>query len=89
MDQVLVRPKIVAYLTDHFVPVRVDYDREREIVQRFKVRGIPDIWFLDSQGKKLKRINGFISEDVTLSVLEYVNEEAFRNISFNEFLQTN
>ena len=87
MDQVLVQPKILAYLTDHFVSVRVDYDREREIVQRYKVRGIPDIWFLDSQGKKLKRVTGFISEDVTLSVLKYMNEEAFRNVSFNEFLR--
>ena len=87
MDQVLVQPKIRAYLTEHFIPVKVDYDREKEIVRQYKVRGIPDIWFLDSQGKKLRRVAGFVSEDVTLSLLKYMNEEAFRDVSFNEFLR--
>ena len=87
MDQVLVQPKIRAYLTDHFIPVKVDYDREKEIVRQYNVRGIPDIRFLDSQGEKLRRVAGFVSEDVTLSLLKYMNEEAFRDVSFNEFLR--
>jgi len=87
MDQVLVQPKVRAYLTEYFIPVKVDYDREKEIVRQYNVRGIPDIWFLDNQGKKLRRVAGFVSEDVTLSLLKYMNEEAFRDVSFNEFLR--
>ena len=87
MDQVLVQPKIRAYLTEHFIPVRIDYDGEKEIVRQYNVRGIPDMWFLDSQGKKLRRVAGFVSEKVTLSVLKYINEEAFRDMSFNEFMR--
>ncbi len=87
MDQVLVQPKIRDYLTEHFIPVRIDYDREKEIVRQYNVRGIPDIWFLDNQGKKLRRVAGFVSEDVTLSLLKYMNEEAFRDMSFNEFMR--
>jgi len=87
MDQVLVQPKIRAYVTEHFIPVRIDYDREKEIVRQYNVQGIPDIWFLDSRGKKLKRVTGFVSEKVTLSVLKYINEDAFRDMSFNEFMR--
>ena len=87
MDQVLVQPQVTAYLTDHFVPVSVDYDSEKEVARKYNVRGIPNIWFLDSQGKKLKRIDGFISKDVTLAVLKYINEDAFRDLSFKEFLR--
>ena len=87
MDQVLVLPKVRCYLSDHFIPVRVDFDREKEIVRQYDVQGIPNIWFLDSQGKKLKNLNGFVPEKVTLSVLKYMNEDAFRNVSFSEFLR--
>ena len=87
MDQVLVQPKIRAYLTEHFIPVKVDFDHEKEIVRQYNVRGIPDVWFLDSRGEKLRRITGFVPEDTFLSMLKYMNEDAFRNMSFNEFLR--
>jgi thioredoxin-related protein len=88
MDQVLVLPEVHAYLADHFIPVRIDFDRDRKIVRQYDVRGIPNIWFLDSRGEKLKNLNGFVPEDVTLSVLKYINEDAFRNVSFSEFLRS-
>ena len=87
MDQVLVRPKIRTYLTKHFIPVTVDFDRGKKTVSQYSVRGIPNIWFLDSQGKRLKNLNGFVPEDVILSVLKYINEDAFRTMSFKEFLR--
>jgi thioredoxin-related protein len=87
LDQVLVKPKIFAYLNEHFIPVRVDFDLEKEIVRRYSVQGVPDLWFLDSQGKRLKRSTGFVPADTLLSILKYINEDAFQNMSFREFLQ--
>ena len=81
----MAQPKILAYLNEHFVPVKVDFDSEKEIARQYNVRGIPDIWFLDSRGEKLRRINGFVPEDTFLSMLKYMKEDAFRNMSFNEF----
>ena len=83
----MAQPKIFAYLNEHFAPVKVDFDNEKEIVRQYNVRGIPDIWFLDRRGEKLRRINGFVPEDTFLSMLKYVGEDAFRNMSFNEFLR--
>ena len=83
----MAQPNINADINEHFIPVKVDYDREKELARQYNVRGIPDIWFLDSQGEKLKRITGFVPENTVLSMLKYMNEDAFRNMSFNEFLR--
>jgi len=83
----LVKPKILAYLNEHFIPVRVDFDLEKEIVQKYGVQGVPDLWFLDSQGKRLTRSTGFVPADTLLSILKYINEDAFRNMPFKEFLR--
>jgi len=83
----LAQPKILAYLNEHFISVKVDFDSEKEIVRQYNVRGIPDIWFLDNRGEKLRRITGFVPEDTFLSMLKYMNEDAFKNMSFKEFLR--
>ncbi len=83
----MAQPNILAYIDEHFISIKVDYDREKEIVRQYNVRGIPDIWFLDSRGEKLRRITGFVPEDTFLSMLKYMSEDAFRNMSFNEFLR--
>ena len=83
----MVKPKILAYLNEHFIPVRVDFDLEKEIVRKYSVQGIPDLWFLDSQGKRMTRSTGFVPADTFLSMLKYINEDAFRNMSFREFLR--
>jgi len=83
----LAQPKILTYLNEHFISVKIDFDSEKEIVRQYNVRGIPDIWFLDSRGEKLRRITGFVPEDTFLSMLKYMSEDAFRNMSFKEFLR--
>jgi len=83
----MVRPKIHAYLNENFIPVRVDFDLKKAIVRRYGVQGVPDLWFLDSQGKRLKRSIGFVPADTLLSILKYINEDAFQKMSFKEFLQ--
>ena len=85
LDQVLAQPKIRTYLNDHFIPIRVDFDREKEIVKQYNVQGIPDIWFLDSRGKRLKRATGFVSEKILLSVLKYIKTDSYKTMSFNAF----
>ena len=83
----MAQPNILAHIDEHFILAKVDYDREKKIVRQYNIRGIPDIWFLDSRGKKLRRITGFVPEDTFLSMLKYMSEDAFRNMSFNEFLR--
>lgn len=83
----MVQPQILAYLNAHFIPVRVDFDLERELVREFGVQGIPDFWFLDSEAKRLKRVSGFVPAETFLSILKYIHQDAFRNMSYRDFLR--
>ena len=83
----MVQPRIQTYLNDHFIAVSVDFDRNTEIVKQYNVQGIPDIWFLDSRGKRLRRATGFVSEKILLSMLKYMNTDSYQTMSFNEFIR--
>jgi len=85
----LARQKVYEYLNENFISVRIDFDREKNIVHQYGVQGIPDIWFLDSTGKKLTRSTGYVSEDVLIPMLTYISENAFQKMGFKEFLQSN
>ena len=83
----MARPEIYAYLKENFTPVRIDFDRDKDAVREYGVRGIPDVWFLDSRGEKLKNVYCFVPEDTMLSILKYMSSDAFRKMSFQEFVR--
>ena len=83
----MARQKVYNYLNENFISVKIDFDREKNIVYQFDVQGIPDLWFLDSTGEKLTRSTGYVSEDILIAMLKYIGEEAFQKMGFKEFLQ--
>ena len=73
MDKVLVQKEIYTLLNDHYVSIKINLDSQRDIARKYRVSGIPALLFLDSQGKLLKRINGYVPADnlvVTLNSIE-------------------
>jgi thioredoxin-related protein len=85
---VLARQNVYNYLNENYISVRIDFDREKDIVQEYGVQGIPDIWFLYSSGEKLTRSTGYVSEDVLISMLKYISEDAFQKMDFKEYLRS-
>ena len=83
----MARQKVYNHLNENFISVKIDFDREKNIVHQFDVQGIPDIWFLDSTGEKLTRSTGYVSEDILIAMLKYISEEAFQKMEFKEFLR--
>ena len=43
-----------------------------KIRTKYKIIGVPTLLFLDSEGKEVKRITGFISSDVLLKYLSEI-----------------
>lgn len=56
--------------TERVVPVRIDLDKNRKLVDRFKVRGIPAMVFLDPWGNEIGRAVGYTRVDVLVSAIE-------------------
>jgi thioredoxin-related protein len=65
-------PEVVAVLNRNFIPIRVDSDREKAVASLYRVKGLPDIWFLSETGEVIGHRPGFIPPDQMVKVLSTV-----------------
>ena len=47
-------------LAEQLVPVKIDGEKERTLVRKFRVRGYPAIFFVSAQGKTVGKIGGYM-----------------------------
>lgn len=59
LDETTYRDKDVIAKGKDLVNVRIDADREHELVRRYKISGLPTILFIDSTGKEIHRVVGY------------------------------
>lgn len=59
-----------------FVCVKVDGDKEKDVVQHYNVRGYPTIVFLNSKLEEVGRIPGYLPADKFLEQLKAALEKA-------------
>ncbi|MEK6977324.1 MAG: thioredoxin fold domain-containing protein, partial [Candidatus Hydrothermarchaeota archaeon] len=71
-EEVLTNASVVDRLKESFIPVAVDVDNEKDLLHQFDVFGTPTIVFVDSNGKELKKLVGFINAGDFLGVLDEV-----------------
>lgn len=93
-------PEVQAYLADHFIVTRLDGDDSEQSLQ-FKeytltqaelaaglgAEGFPTTVFLASDSEYITRLPGFVDADEFLRVLRFIGTEAFRDASYQEFVQ--
>jgi thioredoxin-related protein len=65
-------PEVVALLNRSFIPIRVDTDRDKAAASLFRVKGLPDIWFMGETGEVIGHRPGYIPSDQMLKVLNAV-----------------
>ena len=66
-------PAVVSYLNNHFIPVRVDTDKEPATAMKYGVTGLPSTWFLTEMGEAIGTVPGFIPPEPLLAMLKEVN----------------
>ena len=65
-------PAVMKMLAKDFISIKVDTDRETDVSDMFKVRGLPDNWFLAENGDIVGHRSGYIPADVFMKILESV-----------------
>lgn len=65
-------PAVIATLNRNFIPIRVDSDREKEIAALFRVKGLPDSWFLAENGEVIGHRPGYITAEQLMAILNVV-----------------
>ncbi len=79
---------IWSFLNENFVSIQVDTEKDTEISDQWKVRGLPTVWFLKPDGTKLDNLPGYVDEEYLFKVLNYIHSGKYEKMSFNEFMET-
>ena len=64
---------VVSTLNQDFIAIRVDFDEESAIAEKYGVKGLPSNWFLTQMGQPIVSIPGLIPPEALLSLLKEVN----------------
>jgi thioredoxin-related protein len=65
--------KVVSYLNENFMPVRVNTDREPETAGKYGVMGLPLTVFLTEMGEPIFSLPGYIPPDSLVPMLKEIN----------------
>ncbi len=65
-------PAVVAALNRDFIPIRVDADREKTTTALYRVKGLPDSWFIAETGEVIGHRPGYIPAEQLMGILKMV-----------------
>lgn len=82
-------PKVIRFMAENFAAVMVDTEKLPSLARKYQVESLPTLWFLDSQGKALTRIEGYVGPDKLLRVLEYVSTKAYDEVDYDTWVRRN
>ncbi len=82
-------PQIINYLNQHYIPIIIDSDKNKELAKKYRVRGLPTTWFLTHDKKRISGLPGFIEPKRMLRILKYIATDSYRKMPFNEFKKAN
>jgi len=63
-------PNVAARITEHFVPVKVDADKHKDLVADLSIKGLPAILIVSSDLQIIERISGFQTPEALLAKLD-------------------
>ncbi len=61
---------------------------EKELARKFWVRAYPTTWFLKDSGEKIAPYYGYADAQNFLNVLNYIKDDLYDKISFDEYLKS-
>ena len=64
---------VVSYINKNFIPVRVNSDKELDTARRFRVRSLPDTWFMSEDREPIGHRLGYIPADKMIKLLKYIH----------------
>jgi thioredoxin-related protein len=65
-------PAVIAALNRDFIPIRVDSDRDKPTASLYRVKGLPDTWFISESGEIIGHRPGYISTDQLMGILNVI-----------------
>jgi len=76
---------VARYLQKNFSTGWVDVEQFPALARKYDVSSLPTLWILDSQGKSLTSVGGYLGAKKMLLVLEFINTGAYEKLSYDEW----
>ncbi len=86
-SKTLADKEIAAILKKDFVFLRVDVDKSEDLGRLYRISGTPSSWFLDSSGKRVGGIPGYVEARDYKHILDYVKGRHYREIDLQAYLK--
>ena len=80
-------PRVIRFMTENYTAVMIDTEKLPSLARKYGVGSIPVLWFLDSRGKSLTSIEGFVGPEKLLRVLEYVSTKAYEEVDYQTWVR--
>lgn len=64
----------VVDLSEKFINTKINTDNDKFNAHKYKIRGLPTILFLDSDGQVLQRIGGYVGPEGMIKVMEAISK---------------
>lgn len=87
-QQTFTDPSIVGYLNDHFISVKVNVEKERDVAALFRISPLPDTWFVAEDGEPIGNRPGFLKAEELLPILKFIQTDSYLKMSYADFLDT-
>jgi thioredoxin-related protein len=78
--------KIIDYLNDNFISIRVNADNQKDVAKKYGVNRFPNTWFIAEDSKGISNQPGFIEPEMLLNMLKFLNTDSFQQMNFSEFI---
>lgn len=79
--------KIIAYLNENFVSIRVNAEQEKAVARQYGVSPVPDNWFIAEDASALSHQPGYIPPERLLDMLKFLHTNSFKTMKFSEFIK--
>ena len=77
--------KVISFINQHFIPVEVDLDKEKQTAKLFEVNYTPTHVFVAPDGSTALREKDVITKSRFERMLEYVAEGKYKTINFDAY----
>ncbi len=78
--------KIIDYLNDNFISIRVNADKHKDVAKKYGVGLFPNTRFIAEDNTEISSQPGFIAPEMLLNMLKFLNTDSFKQMKFFEFI---
>ncbi len=81
------KKSVIKEMTDNFVCIAVDTDKQRNLQAEYGAQSLPTFWFLESDGQRINYLPGFADASVFLAVLQYLSSDSYKTVEFGDYMK--